>query len=159
MIKIKIIAMGRLKEKYLRDAADEYIKRLKAFCDLEIIELNPIKLSENPSGKEIQSALKEEASMIIKKIPQSSKIIALCVEGKSTDSEKFAENINSASFDGAPLCFVIGSSYGLSDEIKRVAHSRLSLSCMTFPHQLFRIMLLEQLYRAFKINQGSTYHK
>lgn len=159
MIKVKIIALGKLKEKYLRDAADEYIKRLKGYCDLEIIELSPVKLSDNPSEKEIQSALKSEAQMIIKKIPQNSKITALCVEGKGVSSEKFADSINSAAFDGAPVCFVIGSSYGLSDEIKKLANNRLSMSEMTFPHQLFRIMLLEQLYRAFKINEGSTYHK
>ena len=159
MIKVKIIALGRLKEKYLRDAADEYIKRLKGYCDLEIIELNPVKLSDNPSEKEIDAALKSEAQMILKKVPQNSKITALCVEGKGLPSEKFAKSINSATFDGAPICFVIGSSDGLSEEIKAKAHNRLSLSEMTFPHQLFRIMLLEQIYRAFKINEGSTYHK
>lgn len=159
MIKIKIIALGRLKEKYLRDAADEYIKRLRSYCDLEIIELNPVKLSDNPSEKEIESALKTEAEMIFKKIPQNSKITALCVEGKAVSSEKFSQSINSAAFDGAPMCFLIGSSYGLSEELKKMAHNRLSMSEMTFPHQLFRVMLLEQIYRAFKIIEGSTYHK
>lgn len=159
MIKVKIIALGKLKEKYLRDAADEYLKRLKGYCDLEMIELTPIKLADNPSKKEIDAALKNEAEMIMKKIPAGSKITALCIEGRQLSSEEFAENINSAYFEGAPLCFIIGSSYGLYEEIKKAAHSRMSVSRMTFPHQLFRIMLLEQLYRAFKINEGSAYHK
>lgn len=159
MIKLKIIALGKLKEKYLRDAADEYIKRLKGYCDLEIIELNPVKLPDNPSEKEISSALKTEAQMIIKKIPSNSKIVSLCVEGKKISSEKFAETLNSFSFEGCTVCFLIGSSYGLCEEIKKMSNMRMSMSDMTFPHQLFRIMLLEQIYRAFKINEGSAYHK
>ena len=159
MIKLKVISLGKLKEKYLRDAADEYIKRLKGYCDLEIIELSPVKLPDNPSEKEISAALKTEAEMIIKKIPQHSQIISLCVEGKKISSEKFAETINSASLDPGKMCFIIGSSYGLCEEIKKISNMRMSLSDMTFPHQLFRIMLLEQIYRAFKINEGSTYHK
>ena len=159
MIKIKIIALGKLKENYLRDAADEYIKRLKGYCDLEMIELSPIKLADNPSEKEIDVALKSEAELIMKKIPLNSKIIALCIEGKQQSSEDFAKDINSAAFEGAPICFIIGSSHGLYEEIKHKAHSRMSVSKMTFPHQLFRIMLLEQIYRAFKINEGSAYHK
>lgn len=158
-MKIKIIALGKLKEKYLRDAADEYIKRLKGYCDLEIIELNPVKLPDNPSNKEISSALKTECDMILKKIPQNSKIISLCIEGKKISSKDFAETLNSASFDGCSVCFIIGSSYGLCEEIKSMSNMRMSISDMTFPHQLFRIMLLEQIYRAFKINEGSAYHK
>lgn len=159
MMKLKIIALGKLKEKYLRDAADEYIKRLKSYCDLEIIELSPVKLPDNPSQKEISAALKTEAEMILKKIPANSKIISLCVEGKKISSEKFAETIDSASFDGCAVSFIIGSSYGLCEEIKKISNMRMSMSDMTFPHQLFRIMLLEQIYRAFKINEGSAYHK
>lgn len=159
MMKLKIIALSKLKEKYLRDAAEEYTKRLKGYCDLEIIELSPVKLPDNPSQKEISSALKTEAEMILKKIPANSKIISLCVEGKKISSEKFAEHLNSLSFEGGSVCFVIGSSYGLCEEIKKASNMRMSMSDMTFPHQLFRIMLLEQIYRAFKINEGSAYHK
>ena len=159
MIKIKIITLGKLKEKYLRDAAEEYIKRLSAYSNLEIIELSPEKLSDNPSKKEVDNALEREADLIFKKVPNGSKIIALCVEGKEISSEAFAENIKSFSAVGTPLCFVIGSSYGLSDKVKNAADIKMSVSKMTFPHQLFRIMLLEQIYRAFKINEGSTYHK
>lgn len=159
MIKIKVITLGKLKEKYLRDAADEYTKRLSAYSNLEIIELSPEKLSDNPSKKEVDNALEREADMIFKKIPTGSRIIALCVEGKEISSEDFAKDIKNTCANGTPLCFVIGSSYGLSDKIKSAADIKMSVSKMTFPHQLFRIMLLEQIYRAFKINEGSTYHK
>ncbi len=159
MIKIKIITLGKLKEKYLRDAAEEYRKRLSAYSNLEIIELSPEKLSDNPSKKEIDNALEREADMIFKKIPTGSKIIALCVEGKEISSESFANDIKTACANGTPICFVIGSSYGLADKVKGAADIKMSVSKMTFPHQLFRIMLLEQIYRAFKINEGSTYHK
>jgi len=159
MMKIKIIALEKLKESYLRDASKEYEKRLSRYCDLEICELNPVKLSDNPSLSEITSALDSEAEAIIKKIPSGSRVIALCVEGKQPSSESFAEDIKNFSSDGEKLTFIIGSSYGLSNKIKSLADKKISVSAMTFPHQLFRIMLLEQLYRAFKINEGSTYHK
>ncbi len=159
MIKIKIIALGKLKESYLREASKEYEKRLSRYCDLEICELNPEKLSDNPSLSEINSALDSEAEAIIKKIPSGSRVIALCVEGKKPTSEEFAADIKNYSASGERLTFIIGSSYGLADKIKNLADKKMSASAMTFPHQLFRIMLLEQLYRAFKINEGSTYHK
>ncbi len=159
MIKITLITLGKLKEKYLRDAAEEYVKRLSRYCSLDIIEISPVSLPENPSETEIAAALGKEAALIEKRIPQSAYRIALCVEGKSLSSEDLAalEYKNGAS--GKPMCFIIGSSYGLSDSIKRMCDLRLSLSAMTFPHQLFRVMLLEQVYRAFKINEGGTYHK
>lgn len=159
MIKIKIIALGKLKESYLRDASKEYEKRLCRYCDLEISELNPVKLSDNPSYSEINSALENEAESIIKNIPNGSRVITMCVEGKALSSEEFAENIKNYSNCGEKLTFIIGSSYGLADKIKKISDKKLSVSAMTFPHQLFRIMLLEQLYRAFKICEGSTYHK
>ncbi len=159
MIKCKIIALGSLKEKYFKDAVGEYEKRLSRFCDLEICEIEPVRLSETPSKAEIDSALKKEAELIIKKIPERATVFALCVEGKQMSSEKLAEKISDISSFGQGLCFIIGSSYGLSIDIKNRADFRLSMSEMTFPHKLFRVMLLEQLYRGFMINQGSPYHK
>ena len=159
MIKITIIALGKLKEKYLRDAVDEYAKRLSRYCKLDIIELSPVTLSDNPSQSEIDAALSKEAEVIEKRIPDGSVVTALCVEGKSNTSEQLAEFVEKNTNEGKNMCFIIGSSYGLSDEVKQKSNLKLSISAMTFPHQLFRVMLLEQIYRAFKINEGSTYHK
>ncbi len=159
MIKCKIIALGSLKEKFFKEACAEYQKRLSRFCDLEICEIEPVRLPDIPSSGEIENALKKEANQIIKKIPQNAKVIALCVEGKEMPSEKLAAQIDEISAIGQGICFIIGSSYGLSNEVKKMADLRLSLSQMTFPHKLFRVMLLEQLYRGFMINQGSQYHK
>ena len=159
MIKITLITLGKLKEKYLRDAVDEYAKRLSRYCKLDVVELTPINLSEEPLQSEINAALLKEAETIEKRIPDGSVVTALCVEGKANTSEQFAELIDKNTNSGKNMCFIIGSSYGLSDSIKQMANLKLSLSEMTFPHQLFRVMLLEQIYRAFKINEGSAYHK
>ncbi len=159
MIKVTVIALGKLKEKYLADAIKEYSKRLSRYCSLEITELEPVRLPDNPSQSEINNALEKEADMIFKKIPTNSKVISLCVEGKGMDSPEFAEKIEDFSNMGENITFIIGSSYGLSQNVKKRTDIRLSLSKMTFPHQLFRVMLLEQIYRAFKINEGSAYHK
>ena len=159
MIKVTLIALGKLKEAYLRDAVSEYTKRLSRYCDLEIIELEPIKLPDSPSKSQIDAALLKEAEMIIKKIPKNCDVYPLCVEGKQLSSEEFAEKVDDLSQQGRGIAFIIGSSYGLSETVKATAKMRFSLSKMTFPHQLFRVMLLEQVYRAFKINEGSTYHK
>ncbi len=159
MIKVTLIALGKLKESYLRDAVLEYTKRLSRYCDMEIIELEPVKLPEVPSRAQIDAALEKEAEIIFKKIPKNCDIYPLCVEGKQSSSEEFAEKVEDLSKQGRGIAFIIGSSYGLSERVKAIAKTRLSLSKMTFPHQLFRVMLLEQIYRAFKINEGSTYHK
>lgn len=159
MIKINLITLGRLKEKYLSAAVCEYAKRLSRFCNLEICEIEPVRISEKPSQSEIDAALEREAELIAKKILPESSVIALCVEGKGMASEEFAQRIKSQCDMGRSVTFIIGSSYGLSERVKKMADLRLSLSQMTFPHQLFRVMLLEQLYRAFKINEGSAYHK
>ncbi len=159
MIKIHIICLGKLKEKYLVSAVSEYEKRLSRYCTLNITELEPIRLPEKPSQSEIDTALLKEGEIIIKKIPQNSDVFTLCVEGKPLSSEKFAENISLSQNSGKNLTFIIGSSYGLSEKVKTLSKLRLSFSQMTFPHQLFRVMLLEQIYRAFKINEGSAYHK
>lgn len=159
MIKVDFITLGKLKEKYLREASGEYEKRLSRYCDLKISELVPVNLPDNPSFAEIENALSKEKDMILKHIPKDAFVVALCVEGKELSSEELAELFEGKSIEGKRLCFIIGSSYGLSEDIKKRADMRLSVSKMTFPHQLFRIMLLEQTYRAFKINEGSTYHK
>ena len=159
MIKVTLIALGKLKEKYLADAVKEYEKRLSRYCRLNIIELEPVKLNSNPSDGEIQNALEKEAQMILKRIPDGDDIIPLCVEGKGMTSEKLAERFYENSADGRGMTFIIGSSYGLSEIIKKTGDLRLSLSEMTFPHRIFRVMRLEQIYRAFKINEGSAYHK
>lgn len=159
MIKITLITLGKLKEKYLRDAVEEYAKRLSRYCKLDIIELSPVTLSDNPSQSEIDTALLKEAETIEKRIPDGSIVTALCIEGKSNTSEQLAEFVEKNTNEGKNMCFIIGSSFGLSDTVKQKSNLKLSLSAMTFPHQLFRVMLLEQIYRAFKINEGSTYHK
>ena len=157
---ITIICLGKLKEKYLRDAVDEYVKRISAYGKPDIIELNPVRLSDNPSQNEIDNALSKEAEEIKKKIPNNSYIFALCIEGKEKSSEAFAKTISDVAIGGkSNLVFIIGSSYGLSPEIKQLADSKLSFSPMTFPHQLMRVMLLEQIYRAFQINNNGKYHK
>ena len=159
MIKVTFITLGRLKEKYLTAAVDEYKKRLSRYCDLDIIEIEPARLSDNPSKSEIDNALEREAEIILKKVPANSTVFSLCVEGKQMSSEQFAQKIDEQTNAGKSLVFIIGSSYGLSERVKKSSNMRLSVSDMTFPHQLFRVMLLEQIYRAFKINEGSAYHK
>lgn len=159
MIKVTLIALGKLKEKYLRDAVDEYSKRLSRYCKLDIIEITPLALPEKPSQSEIDIALQKEADLIEKRIPYGAFVTALCVEGKSMSSEQFSEFVAQKTDSGKNMCFIIGSSYGMSDVIKQKADLKLSLSEMTFPHQLFRVMCLEQIYRAFKISEGGTYHK
>ncbi len=160
MIKIRIIALGKLKESYLREAVAEYSKRLSKYCTLEIIKLNPVKLPDNPSENEIAAALKNEKENIAAKIQKGSRVIALCVEGKQISSEDLSNIIShSADFGTGDLTFIIGSSYGLSEEIKASADMKISMSKMTFTHQMARAILLEQIYRAFKIKEGGTYHK
>ena len=157
---ITVIALGKLKEKYLTDAISEYSKRISAYGKLQIIELTPVRLSDNPSQTEIDNALSKEAEEIKKKIPNNSYVFSLCIEGKEKSSESFAKAINDAAINGkSNIVFIIGSSFGLSPEIKKLSDCRLSFSPMTFPHQLMRVMLLEQIYRAFQINNNGKYHK
>ncbi len=159
MIKVTLIAMGKIKEKYYTAAIDEYLKRLSRYCSVEVAEIPPVALPENPSGGEIAAALKKEAALIEKKIPKNSCVTALCVEGKRLSSEGLAGFVAQNSAQGINMCFVIGSSYGIDADFKKSCDMRLSVSDMTFPHRLFRVMLLEQIYRAFKINEGGSYHK
>ena len=159
MLKVKLIVVGTLKEDYLRAAAAEYEKRLGAFCRFETVQLKEERLSESPSQNEIKSALEREAVKIIEQIPSSAFCIALCVEGKQLSSEELAEKLESVSMEKSEICMVIGSSYGLSDIVKQRADMRLSISRLTFPHQLMRVILLEATYRAFNIQRGTKYHK
>lgn len=157
---VTVICLGKLKESYLRDAISEYSKRISAYGKLNIIELSPVKLPENPSQTQITAALEKEAEEIMKKIPNGSFIFSLCVEGKIKSSEELAEKFNEISLSGkSNIVFIIGSSYGLSENVKKLSDLRLSFSKMTFPHQLMRVMLLEQVYRAFQINNNGKYHK
>ena len=157
---INIISVGKIKEKYLKDAIDEYKKRLSRFCKLTIKEVTDEPMSQNPSKKEIESILKKEGEKIISSIKNTDFLISLCVEGKQKTSEEFAKFFSEECVKGAnTFTFVIGGSVGLCDEIKNMSHTKLSFSKMTFPHQLMRVVLLEQIYRAFKINANESYHK
>ena len=152
--------LGKLKEPYLRDAVAEYQKRLQTFCKLQTIELTPYRLPDDPGDALISDALEKEAAEIEKHIPQNAFVYALCIEGKTMPSEQFSAQLEQAAVQGSgSVVFVIGSSFGLSERVKRRANVRLSMSPMTFPHQLARVMLLEQLYRAFQIRSGGKYHK
>ncbi len=160
MQKITIIAIGHLKEAFLRDACSEYEKRLSSLCSLKIFEIDAAKLPENPKTSQIIAALNRESEKILPMIPNNSYVIPLCIEGKQLDSTELSCKIQDIGVSGkSNICFIIGGSYGLSDTIKQHADFKLSMSKMTFPHQLARVMLLEQIYRAFKISQGGTYHK
>ncbi len=159
MLKVKLITVGTLKEDYLRAAAAEYEKRLGAFCRFELIQLKEEKLSESPSQNEIKAALEREAVRIAEQIPSSAFCVSLCVEGKQLSSEELAEKIEAVSMEKSEICFVIGSSFGLSDTVKQRSDMRLSVSKLTFPHQLMRVILLEAVYRAFNIQRGTKYHK
>ena len=160
MINITVITLGRLKEKYMRDFCDEYVKRLSAYCKLNIVELTPKALPDNPSQNEIVQALNGEAQLIKAKIPSGSYVFSMCIEGRQMPSEAFSQKLSKLAIDGrSSIVFVIGSSFGLDEEIKSLSDERFSMSEMTFPHQMARVMLLEQLYRAFQISSGGKYHK
>lgn len=157
---VTLICLGKLKEDYLRAACEEYTKRLGAFCRLQTVELEPARLPDNPSQSQIDAALEDEAKRITAKIPKGAACFAMCIEGKQYSSEKFSKLLQSASVEGgANVAFIIGSSFGLSEKIKQMSKYKLSMSEMTFPHQLARVMLLEQIYRAFQIESGGKYHK
>lgn len=160
MINLDIICVGKLKEQYLRDASAEYQKRMQTVCKLTVTEISPEKLSDNPSQKEIDKALEADGKKITEKIPKGAAIFAMCIEGKQRSSEELSKELDDLALSGVSnAVFVIGGSFGLSDEVKSKSKYRLSMSKMTFPHQLARIMLLEQLYRASQISMGTRYHK
>ena len=160
MLNVKLICVGKMRERWFVDAFSEYRKRLAAYCRLELVEPEERRLSEKPSDGEIRQALEKEGEEILKAIPPDAFVVCLCVEGQQMPSEGMAELISRQDNSGKPrLCFVIGGSYGLADSVKARADRKLSMSKMTFPHHLARVMLIEQLYRGFKIREGSRYHK
>ena len=159
MINVKLIALGNLKEGYLREAFSEYSKRLGGLCRFEMIELKEHKLPDSPSEAEIAVALEEEGKRILTLLSPRAYKIALCVEGKQFSSEEFAKKIDTAAAERGELIFIIGSSFGLSDKVKAACDLRLSISEMTFPHQLMRVVMTEAIYRALNILKGTKYHK
>ncbi|HBM74061.1 MAG TPA: 23S rRNA (pseudouridine(1915)-N(3))-methyltransferase RlmH [Clostridiaceae bacterium] len=157
---INIIAVGKLKEKYFKEGASEYLKRLSRFCKIEIIEVHDEKIPDNPNSTEIEMVKQKEGEQIKKHLKIDAYKIALCIEGEMMSSEKLSSKINSLMINGiSNIVFVIGGSVGLSSEVVRDCDFQLSFSKMTFPHQLMRLILLEQIYRSFKIINNETYHK
>lgn len=160
MLNVKLICVGKLKEKFYLEAVNEYVKRLGSLCRLEITELGEVRLPQEPSQAEINAALAKEAESIRQQIPKGAVVAAMCIEGKIYSSEEFSKVMSDCAVAGASkLCFVVGSSFGLDEGFKKSADLRLSMSKMTFPHHLARVMLLEQIYRGFKISAGGKYHK
>ncbi|MFU0782390.1 MAG: 23S rRNA (pseudouridine(1915)-N(3))-methyltransferase RlmH [Thermoanaerobacterium thermosaccharolyticum] len=157
---IDIIAVGKIKEKFIEDGIREYVKRLKPYCNINIIEVNDERAPEGLSDKEKISVMHRESTKILDKIRKGSFIISLCIEGRQMDSVEFARYIEDVMTAGnSNITFVIGGSLGLHDDIKSMSDLKLSFSKMTFPHQLMRLILVEQIYRAFKIMKGEPYHK
>ena len=156
-MKIKIIALGKIKENFLKDGIEEFLKRLKPYASIEIIELAPVEIKDENL---ISKALDEEAEKILANIKSNSYVITMEILGKQLSSEEFAQKINEVTISGiSELVFVIGSSYGISSKISQRADFKLSFSKMTFLHQFARLILIEQIYRAFKILKNETYHK
>ena len=160
MQRVTVLCVGKLKEKFYIDAAAEYVKRLQRHCKLELIELLEQRLPDDPSPAEIQKALRAEGDAIREKLPKGGAVIALCIEGKPCSSQELSRRMANFGVQGkAQLTFLIGGSVGLDEDLKRRADWRLSMSPMTFPHHMARIMLLEQIYRAYQIADGTKYHK
>ncbi len=160
MQKVTLLCVGKLKESFYISAVAEYQKRLQRHCQLSIVELPEQKLPDSPSSAEIEQALLKEAAAIEEKILKGSTLIAMCIEGKELSSTQFAQKVADYAASGASsLVFLIGGSFGLHESIKRRADFKLSMSPMTFPHHLARVMLLEQVYRAYQILGGTRYHK
>lgn len=160
MFDITLITMGKLKEKFYLSAAEEYVKRLKGYCNFHLIELPEFRLPENPSPAEVSTGLDKEAEAIFSKIPKGAWFCIFTPEGKELSSEEFAAKLKEVKLSGKSCaCFLIGSSFGISPAVKQKADFKLSMGPMTFPHHLARIMVLEQIYRAEAIQAGSKYHK
>lgn len=156
---IDIITVGKLREKYLKEAVAEYGKRLSRFANLNIIELPDERIQDNPSDKEIEKVKDVEGNAILSKIKSDSFVISLCVEGKQLSSERLSEKLEGVMMTNSSVTFIIGGSLGLSERVKARSDYKLSFSEMTFPHQLMRVILLEQIYRSFKIMRNENYHK
>lgn len=159
MIKIKIISVGKIKEKSLKTLIDEYLKRLSRFAKTEIVEINDLPVPDNPSENEINTVIAKEGVEISKHINPRSYVISMCIEGKKKSSEEFASFLNDTQNSFSEITFVIGSSHGLSDDIKKASNFKLSMSDMTFPHNVAKFMLIEQIYRSYKIINNENYHK
>ena len=160
MWNVTVIATGKMKERFYIAAVEEYARRLKSFCELRIVELPEVRLPEQPSEAQIAAALQKEAAAVREKLPKGAWLCVLTPEGKRLSSEDFARTLANVKTGGkSTACFVLGSSFGLDQELKKTADLRLSFSDMTFPHHLARVMLLEQLYRAETIQAGTKYHK
>lgn len=159
MINISIICVGKLKEQFLRDGCAEYLKRLSPYAKTQIIEIAEERASDNPSASEINSVLQKEGERIIQKIPKGAAVIPLCIEGREFSSPEFASEIEKISLSNSKIAFVIGGSFGLSDDVKSLGKIKLSFGRITLPHQLARLVLTEQIYRAFSIINNSRYHK
>lgn len=160
MFDITLICMGKLKEQFYTGAASEYEKRLKAYCSFHLIELPEVRLPEDPSPAEIAAGLEKEADSILAKIPKGAWFCVFTLEGKLLSSEDLAKKLKDVKLSGkSSACFLIGSSFGMAPRIKQMADFKLSMSPMTFPHHLARVMVLEQIYRAESIQAGSKYHK
>lgn len=159
MQNVNLICVGSLKEKYLIDAVAEYKKRLYRYCKFQIIELSEEKITDNDTPSAIEKTLSKEGERILAKIGKSDYVIAMCIEGKQLSSVALSEKLSDISMCSGTVDFIIGGSWGLSDDVKRRADFKLSVSPMTFPHQLFRVMLCEQIYRAYTISANAKYHK
>ena len=160
MFEITLITLGKMKEKFYISAAEEYIKRIKGFCNLKIVEIPEARLADSPTPAEIQAGLEKEAEWILQKIPKNAWFCVFTPEGKLLSSEALADKLSDVKLQGkSSACFLIGSSFGMANRIKEKADFKLSMSPMTFPHHLARIMVLEQLYRAESIQAGTRYHK
>jgi len=157
---INIICVGKIKEDYFSKAAAEFEKRLSRFCSINVIQIPDKSIPDNPSPAECSAVLNKEGEQILSEIPSGAYAVALCIEGKQLSSPELAEKIEEVALLGkSSVCFIIGSSFGLSDEVKNKCDLKLSFSRLTFPHQLFRVLLLEQIYRAFSITNKMKYHK
>lgn len=160
MLSIYLVCVGRLKERFYQDACAEYLKRLSPYCKLTLLELPEERLPQTPSQGQIDAALEKEGQAIRSKLPPNTSLVCLCVEGRLRTSEELASLVQTWEHNSAKhLAFVIGGSFGLAESLKAEAWVRLSMSPMTFPHHLARVMVLEQVYRAFQIAAGTRYHK
>ncbi len=160
MFEMTLITVGKLKEKFYLSAAEEYKKRLGGYCKFTIVELPETRLPDDPSPAEVSAGLQKEAELIAAKVPKGAWFCVFTPEGKILSSEEFADKLSKVKLSGkSSACFLVGSSFGIADNVKQNADFRLSMGPMTFPHHLARIMILEQLYRAEAIQAGSKYHK
>lgn len=158
-MKITIVTAGKIKEKYLTAGINEFLKRLGSFANVKIVEINEEKMKDNPSEAEKQQTLQQEGQRLLRQVPEGSYLFVLDVYGQQLSSEKLAAKLDSLALQGrSNITFLIGGAFGLSEEVRQAADFRLSFSPMTFTHQMIRLLLVEQIYRCFKINRGEKYH-